>query len=194
MVADALDWMSAHFGPYPYDEFGYVMVGDTNFSMETQTMVMESSTMASETLVHELIHQWFGDWVSLDSWADIWRNEGFATYLTALYLTDGDMNEMSAIAAGWENSMRERPRDYPLDNPPPKAMFSPVSYYEGALLVYDLHKTMGNEAFFSGLRTYFEQYGHGSASQAEFRAIMEQAAGKSLDQVFVKWFEPNPVP
>jgi aminopeptidase N len=48
---------------------------------------------------------------------------------------------------------------------------------------------MGDEAFFNGLRAYFERYGGGTATDAEFQAVMEEAAGVSLDAFFEKWFE-----
>ena len=50
-----------------------------------------------------------------------------------------------------------------------------------------LRADMGDEAFFVGLRRYFELYGGGVASDAEFKAVMEEAAGVSLDGFFVAW-------
>ncbi|MEE9554281.1 MAG: M1 family metallopeptidase, partial [candidate division Zixibacteria bacterium] len=41
-------------------------------------------------LVHELAHMWFGDMISCDTWPDIWTNEGFASYLEALWIEELD--------------------------------------------------------------------------------------------------------
>ena len=80
-IGAALDWMSQLLGPYPFDQFGYVNIPSPGASLETQTMVLLSDSMVRpKTAVHELAHMWFGDWVSLDFWAEMWRNEGFATY------------------------------------------------------------------------------------------------------------------
>ena len=48
---------------------------------------------------------------------------------------------------------------------------------------------MGDEAFFNGLRTYFARYGGGTASHAEFQAVMEEAVGRELDGVFAGWLK-----
>ena len=78
VAADALDWMGQRFGPYPFETFGFVTADVRRLSLETQTMVLLSDQMLTERIiVHEISHMWFGNWVSLDSWADMWRNEGF---------------------------------------------------------------------------------------------------------------------
>jgi aminopeptidase N len=187
-VGEALDWMSDLFGPYPFEAFGFVSVASYGVSMETQTMVLlDTGMIDQETIVHEMTHMWFGDWVSLASWGEMWRNEGFATYFQWYYPYRDD-------PAGFERVMRLRTQDVlgqpnleSLGNLSPPNLFGYEAYNKGALAVHALRQEMGDEAFFSGLRRYFELYGGGVASDAEFKAVMETAAGISLDGFFAAW-------
>jgi aminopeptidase N len=129
---------------------------------------------------------WFGDWVSLESWGEMWRSEGLATYFAALW---PGRDDPSQLAEGLAPGVAEGPQAFPLRNPPPSQLFSAPIYEEGALLAAELRATLGDEAFYAGLRAYFEQYGGGTASDAEFQAALEAAAGESLEAVFRKWLE-----
>lgn len=189
MTGAAIDWMSDLFGAYPYETYGYVTVHAPGVSLETQTMVLLSTDMLNEnTVIHELAHMWFGNWVSLDSWGEMWRNEGFATYISFLWEFRDDPEglalQMEGIRAFLEDSGN---LGKPLRNPAPPELFSAHTYVGGALMVHDLRQEMGDEAFFTGLQNYFAQYGGGTASDEQFVAVMEAAAGKQLDAFFAEW-------
>jgi aminopeptidase N len=139
-------------------------------------------------LVHEMAHMWFGDWVSLDSWSEIWRSEGFATYVTSMWSNRFDPVGLENDIAILSQSMKDDPAVFPLNNPPPIAMFGQHSYYDAAVVIHALRQTVGDKAFFDGLRLYFEHYGGSSASDEEFKAVMEEAARVSLDKFFARWF------
>lgn len=194
IMGEMLDWMSERFGAYPFEAYGIVSVQGAGASMETQTMSIIAGSPRDENLMaHEMAHMWFGDWVSLESWGDIWRNEGFATYIAALWVTRNNPERMAQVVNNWEQPFRSGFVDAPLVNPPRREMFGITSYFKGALLVHDLRQEMGDEAFFAGLRLYFERYGGGTATHQQFQETLEEAAGQSLAPFFEEWLgEPVP--
>lgn len=189
ITAEAIDWLSTFLGPYPFESFGFVTVEMPHLSMETQTRALLSTSALDEpTMVHELSHMWFGNWVGLTSWSEMWRNEGFATYMEYLWATRNNPADLDWRMAQLENSVIARGGSILLGSTAPDQLFSFVNYHQGAVVVHKLHREMGDEAFFRGLRTYMARYGGGAASDAEFRAVMEEAAGRPLDDFWRAWF------
>jgi aminopeptidase N len=189
-IGEMIDWLSDLYGPYPFEEFGYVMVKGLGASLETQTMVvLDEAMLNEETLVHEMAHMWFGDWVSLDSWGDIWRSEGFATYNQFMWAARNQPSQLDQTIRGIENYLDANPSGYPLNYPPREDMFGSDSYIKGAVVANALREKVGDQAFFDGLRRYFKDYGGGTASHLQFQAEMEKAAGIQLDDFFAKWFK-----
>ena len=184
-VGEAIDWMSELFGPYPYEAFGFVTADVSGVSLETQTMVLLANNMIGQrTVMHELAHMWFGNWVSLDSWQQMWRNEGFATYVQLMWETRDDPEELDLMMESFRTAVEDNDQQFPLGDPPPAQLFSFNTYFGGAVMVHELRQEMGDEAFFGGLQTYFATYGGGTASDAQFITVMEEAAGRSLASFF----------
>ncbi|NUM47207.1 MAG: M1 family metallopeptidase [Anaerolineales bacterium] len=187
-TGEALDWMSAQFGAYPFESFGFVTTRLIRASLETQTMVILSENMLNEeTAIHELAHQWFGDWVSMASWADMWHNEGFAVYISLMWQTRNNPGSLNIFMQNLEAEVQREASADPLGNLAPQRMFGFDSYQRGALMIHTLRQTMGDEAFFAGLRMYFERFGGGAASRADFLGVMEEASGMELDAFFDEW-------
>jgi aminopeptidase N len=185
--------MAELFGPYPLENFGYVTARVPGGSLETQSLVLLSDAMIGKrTAVHELAHMWFGDWVSLDSWGEMWRNEGFATYIQLMWENRADPEELELQMAAVASVVEGNDKSYPLNDPPAEYLFELNVYFQGAMAVHALRQEMGDEAFFGGLRTYFERFGGGTASDADFRAVMEESAGRSLDSYYQQWFPVGP--
>ncbi|MFZ0549094.1 MAG: M1 family metallopeptidase, partial [Candidatus Promineifilaceae bacterium] len=123
-TGEALDWMSSRFGPYPFDAYGHVTANVGGLSLETQTMVLLSANMIGQrTIAHEMAHMWFGDWVSLDSWGEMWRNEGFATYVQTMWETGDDPEALELQIEGFRSAVEGNGTQYPLGNPPPQYLF-----------------------------------------------------------------------
>ncbi len=188
-LPEALSFMAGHFGAYPFDSFGFVTVRLRSVSLETQTMaLLSANTIDEQWLVHELSHMWFGNHVGLSSWGEMWRNEGFATWAEAFWLGRNDPALFDEQFINWQTNVDGRERGYSLANYPPSELLGFEQYYKGAQMVHALRQAMGDDAFFTGLRTYFTQYGRQTASDAAFQAVMEEAAEQSLQPVWDQWF------
>jgi aminopeptidase N len=173
----------------PGEAYGHVTAHVGGVSLETQSMVLlDSSSIGQRTVAHEMAHMWFGDWVSLDSWGEMWRNEGFATYIQIMWETRDDLEDLELQIEGARAGVEGNELNFPLDNPPAEYLFNYNVYYGGAVAVHELRQEVGDEAFFAGLHLYFQRYGGGTASDAEFQAVMEEASGKLLTAFFNEWF------
>jgi aminopeptidase N len=187
-IGTMLDWMGELFGEYPFEVFGFAAADGLGASLETQTLVILDRNAGEYTMAHEVAHMWFGNWVSLDSWGDMWRNEGFATYFGTLWSLRSDPTAFDQYMNDLADSYRDYVPPYPLNQPPPRALFGRDSYMRGALLAHELRSLMGDEAFFDGLRLYFARFGGSTATHQQFQGVMEEAAGIDLDNFFEGWF------
>jgi aminopeptidase N len=182
------------FGEYPFanEKYGHAQFG-WGGGMEHQTMSFMFN-FNYELVAHELAHQWFGNYITCGSWQDIWLNEGFATYLTGLVyenLQDGYW------WPNWKKLNVERILRQPggsvfvKDTTNVGTIFSGrLSYSKGAYLLHMLRWILGDEDFFTGIRSYFNdpEIANGFARTHQFVQHMETAGDTSLTEFFNDWF------
>jgi len=177
--------------PYPFmnEKYGHAQFG-WGGGMEHQTM----SFMVGfdyELMAHELLHQWFGDAVTCGSWQDIWLNEGFATYYTALNY------EKFSPTYYWP-SWKEGVVDYVTSEPTGSVFVydttdvnrvfdGRLSYYKGSYVLHMLRWVVGDDNFFQGNRNYFTDYYFDYAKSPDYIAHMETQSGMDLTEFFNDW-------
>jgi aminopeptidase N len=199
VVDEQLTFFTDRFGPYPFDEYGIAIADSVpGLAMETQGMPLFSAVDLDGTLgyyqhlllAHELAHQWFGDAVSPGRWDDIWLNEGFATYGEWMWLDHVGLQPLDAAARSALDAL-------PAGGGPvgrPDELFGPISYQGGAIVLHALRRTVGDDAFFAGLRAWVADHLDGSATTADFRATMERVSGLDLADFFATWVDGLPRP
>ena len=103
-------------GPYPWSSLGMLLV-DSNSGMETQSMITLGDTdytTQKDTIVHEIVHQWYGDRVTPDDWRDLWMNEGMAMYLQFVWQSETNGIPLDQILRpGREDRAAVAPRQRP---------------------------------------------------------------------------------
>lgn len=194
-TAEVTDLWSTIFGPFPFDSTGAIADLATydgraiGFSLETQTRPLYSDVRNTNTIAHELSHQWFGDAVSVRDWNDIWLNEGFATFAQWLWaekqggatVHDAALNTYDGHPATdpWWNVV--------IADPQRDTMFHDRVYSGGGMVLEFLREKIGDDAFFTLLRTWFEQHKYGNGSTGQFTALASQVAHQDLSGFFRTW-------
>jgi aminopeptidase N len=145
------------------------------------------------TIAHELFHQWFGDYVTAESWSNLTLNESFANYSQVLwneykYGKDaGDAEnyfDMQQYLAG-DNSKKDLVRFIYEDR---EQMFDEVSYQKGGRILHMLRNYLGDSAFFKGLNVYLTTNKFKSAETHHLRLALEEVSGKDLTWFFNQWY------
>ncbi len=194
---EIIAFLSGIFGDYPFSAAGGIVddFPDLGFALETQTRPVYALDFFTEfgfpsdsVVVHELAHQWVGDYVALAAWQHIWLNEGFASYAEWLWSED----QGRATAQQFFDFYASTPAslsfwDVVIGDPGPDLLFDIAVYDRGAMTLHALRLTIGDAAFFRLLREWIAEQAGGNATIPEFIALAEEISGRQLDAFFQEW-------
>ncbi len=180
------------FGRYPFwqEKYGHCIT-PLGGGMEHQTM----STMGNfgkYLVAHELAHQWFGDNVTCATWADLWLNEGFASYLEYLYSAEFESKEISKKRLDDLHhyaSIATSGKVYNTDTIDVNRVFNyPLTYAKPAVVIHTLRYLFGNDSlFFTMLKDYQEIFALGNASTNDFILHVNEYVGSNMFWFFEEW-------
>jgi aminopeptidase N len=147
-----------------------------------------------ELMAHEIAHQWFGNSVSEKNWPNLWLSEGFATYMTNYYLESKygqDALKKRMISQRNKILNFEKQRLTPVVDTTVKEDYMQLlnanSYEKGGWVLHMLRRKVGDDAFWKGIRAYYEKYKSSNANTDDLRKMMEQASGQNLQVFFKQW-------
>ncbi len=196
------DQYSKLFGEHPFEKNGFATLNNlfTWGGMENQTLTSLCPNCWSENLVsHEYGHQWFGDMITCGTWADIWLNEGFATYLEAIWLeyTNGYAAYKGDIDAD-ASSYRSANPGWPIYNPAwaettpgTGTLFNTaITYNKGACVLHMLRYVLGDSIFFKAIKEYATDtilFKLKNTVTEDFVQKINQSTGQDLTWFFNQW-------
>lgn len=214
----AIEWLSRTTGvPYAWTRYGHVVVhrflwgGMENTTLTTITdralcpadVAEREDVDADDLVIHELVHQWYGDLLTMKAWSDIWLNESFATWLEAR----GSAAWRAARGEGSEAEVLDRllwaNREAYLEQESSRyrralvtrryddayELFDRVAYEKGSLVLHHLEGLLGAERMAEALRLYTTRHSGDLVESADLRQAIEDATGDPLDWFFAQWLE-----
>lgn len=210
-AASALAFFNQTIAPYPYEKLALI-VAETRFGgMENSSAIVFANnllaphggekmsarfgipTRIENVVAHEIAHQWFGDSVTESTWADLWLSEGFATYFAGLFIEkyEGDAAFHDYMHDAAERYFRFAKRSQtPIHDTTTTdlmRLLNENNYEKGAWVLHMLRKQLGDEAFFKGLRSYYNDHREGNATTDDLRSALEKSSGKNLKEFFARW-------
>jgi aminopeptidase N len=193
-LPEVIEFLTERFGPYPQSAAGGIYINESMpFSLETQGRPIYADWADLPVVVHENAHQWYGNSVTLHSWADICLNECFASYAQWLWdeaKEDVDLDERyrTAVARSTDGLWQEPLYDMGAGNE-----FGAV-YEKGPMALHALRRQIGEEAFDRVLREWPTRYRDGNASWPEFERFVREISGQDLTDFFEAWFRGTSQP
>lgn len=183
---------------YPWPLYRNMPVGDYMYGgMETTTSTIYGDFMYIDPRaqwmrkyenvnVHELIHQWFGNYVSNIN-KDIWLTESFATYYAkkfeqSMYGEDyyqiERFNELEKVYSAAKKN------DYPIGS---SKGGSDRWYPKGSLVLDMMRDVMGDEPFKAAIQKYLADNAYQVVATADLLRAIRESSGQSLEWFFDEW-------
>lgn len=209
-----LDYFEARYGiPYMFGKYDQLLVpefspgamenpGCVTFNeryLFRSRVTQAARQRRAETILHEMAHMWFGDYVTMKWFDDLWLNESFATYMGSLASAEATRfkKAWTHFAAETEVAARvhdELPTTHPIvaDIPDVDSVhlnFDAITYNKGGAVLKQLAALLGDETFFKGVHAYLQSHAYGNATLADFLAALEDAAGRDLKAWGHVWLE-----
>jgi len=194
---------------YPWQKYDQVSVPSGGGAESTSATAMTHRIMVDEKgepdfpaigiVSHELAHQWWGDLVTLRSWAHTWLNESFGTYSDYLYhcYEKGDDEGAVDLLGKLNAYLREARTRYirPIVSDrydEPGDMFDAHTYPKGARVLHMLRSLVGDGPFFKTLSHFLHRYAFDAVDTADFIRSVKTVTGQNLDWFFDQWlFKPG---
>ncbi|HET8601097.1 MAG TPA: aminopeptidase N [Segeticoccus sp.] len=214
VTKQGMDFYHREFGyPYPWMTYDQAFVPEYNIgAMEnpgcvtfTEHYLFRSAATAAQyegranTILHEMAHMWFGDLVTMRWWNDLWLKESFADYMgthvnaAATEHTDA-WTSFASKRKAWAYLQDQLPTTHPIvatidDLEAARQNFDGITYAKGASVLKQLVAYVGQDAFFAGSRSYFQQHAFGNTTLADLLAELSGASGRDLAAWSRVWLE-----
>jgi aminopeptidase N len=193
-----LNFFESYIAPYPFKKLANVQSKTIFGGMENASAIFYeentlTGTRSSESLMaHEIAHQWFGNVATEKNFAHLWLSEGFATYLTDLYMEnrhgrdsmvvrlEHERDQVVEFAGLSDRSVVDSVSNY-MD------LLNPNSYQKGAWVLHMLRVRVGDKVFRDIVRSYYESFKLCNADTEDFIEVAERVSGQALGSFFAQW-------
>ncbi|UOQ54987.1 M1 family metallopeptidase [Hymenobacter cellulosivorans] len=207
---EMMEFFSKRLGvDFPWNKYAQIVARDyVSGAMENTTATLHGEFLQmnarelldreyannQSVIAHELFHQWFGDYVTAESWSNLTVNESMADMSEALWAEHKYGKEAAdAHRAQYIRNYLNNPNNYSKNlvrfhYGDKEEMFDGVTYQKGGAIQDMLRTYLGDDVYFAGLNQYLKQNALGNGEAHQLRLAMEAASGRDLNWFFNQWY------
>ena len=191
------------FGPGAMENAGLIASREELLLVDADAGSPQAKRAVAAMLAHELVHQWFGDLVTMAWWDELWLNEGFATNLGAWAMdryAPGLESGVDALAStgrvmDFDALESVRAVRNPVSNTyQALEAFDGITYLKGAAVLSMLRSWLGEAHFRTGIRAFLKAHEWASASSEDLFRALSEASGKDVGPVASTFLDQVGVP
>lgn len=202
-----LDLFSSKLGvPYPWTQYAQTSVdGFTEGGMENTSattlsvrdlvnpkLLPEMRVGDDFVIAHEMAHQWFGDLVTCKDWANLWLNEGFATFFEHYWMeqhygADEAAYDFWTDRRDWFAQKRMFAAPIVTRDFDDSTKYAGNVYTKAGWVLQMLREKLGDDDFFAALRQYLTVNRGQNVVSADLQKSIEQATSIDVDEFFHQW-------
>ena len=189
--------------PYPYAKYDQIYVPETirdQYVFESKVTDAYAERRVV-TVLHELAHMWFGDYVTMKWWNDLWLNESFAEFTSTLATAEAtEWKDAWATFSSGEKSWALRQDQLSTTHPIVAPIndlndtyvnFDGITYAKGASVLKQLVFYVGRERFFEGINSYLNKHAYSNATLSDLLDELEITSGRDLKAWSAQWLEQS---
>jgi aminopeptidase N len=201
-----VDWARERLGRFPLEAYG-IMPANTDApdafdftGLETQTLTLYKPNYLKQPedkigshMMHELVHNWFGNSVTPASWSDLWLNEGHADYYGLIYRYERGWPDSSGYTSleqrmkyTYSQGDRWRASSGPVAKPNADNLFDNQRYTGGVLALYALQQKVGQKAFAEIEQAALRGHRDGTLSTEQYIALAAEVTGDEGVRTFLE--------
>ncbi|KAK7202520.1 peptidase family M1-domain-containing protein [Myxozyma melibiosi] len=193
-----VDLLAVHeFSHGAMENWGLITYRTTALLFDPETSDAKYKNRVSYVVAHELAHQWFGNYVTMAWWNELWLNEGFATWVGWLAIDylypDWDVfgvfvSDSLQGALGLDSLRQSHPIEVPVKSALDiDQIFDAISYLKGASSIRMISSHLGVKTFLKGVSTYLKEHAYGNATTKDLWDAVGRASGIDVNSIMSEW-------
>lgn len=185
------------FGTGAMENWGLVTYRETNLLYDPLLSASSNQQRVASVVAHELVHQWFGNIVTMDWWDDLWLNEGFASFFEFLGVNHAEKDWQMLSQVLLEDVLPVQEDDSLMSSHPVvvsvstpaeiTSVFDGISYSKGASILRMLEDWITPEKFQKGCQIYLKKFQFQNAKTSDFWESLEEASNQPVKEVMDTW-------